>query len=52
MHRSMVLLPRHADAADIEQLIVSLLYADDMAIVCKTSKDLETIVARLDEVLW
>ena len=51
MCRSMLVLPRHADAAYIEELIVSLLYADDMAIVCKNSKDLETIVTRLDEVL-
>ena len=40
-----------ADPKEIEQLIVSLLHADDMAILCDDSKDLENIVTRLDEVL-
>ena len=40
-----------ADPAEIEQLILSLLYADDMAIVCDDPHDLEKIVVKLDEVL-
>ena len=40
-----------ADPAEIEELVLSLLYADDMAIVCENSEDLEAIVTRLDEVL-
>ena len=36
---------------EVEELILSLLYADDMAIVCDDKDDLERTVVRLDEVL-
>ena len=36
---------------EIEELILSLLYADDMAIVCDNPRALEQIVVKIDEVM-
>ena len=40
-----------ADPAEIEELVLSLLYADDMAIICESTEELEVIVTKLDYVL-
>ena len=40
-----------AEEGEIEELILSLLYTDDMAIVCEDPWALERIVMRPDEVM-